>query len=224
MRRRWLPAFLGGGGRLRDPAYRFLFEPGPADEAVAIDCETTGLNPRVDDIVSVAAVVIRGSRILASQRFEAVVRPQARLRPDAIKIHRLREADVAAGRPVAEVLPELMRFIGGRPLVGYYLDFDVALLDRHVRRWLGVRLPNPRIEVSALYYERKYGDAPPGTQVDLSFAAMLADLATPRLDQHDAYSDALMTAMAYLALRDLSERGIRIPRQRFRGLQHYEVG
>jgi len=223
MRRRWLPTFLGGG-RLRDPAYRFLFEPGPADEAVAIDCETTGLNPRVDDIVSVAAVAIRGSRILASQRFEAVVRPQARLRPDAIKIHGLREADVAAGRPIAEVLPELMRFIGGRPLVGYYLDFDVALLDRHVRRWLGVRLPNPRIEVSALYYERKYGDAPPGTQVDLSFAAMLADLRTPLFDQHDAYSDALMTAMAYLALRDLSERGIRIARQHSGGLQPHEVG
>lgn len=223
MLRRWLPSFLGAG-RLRDPAYRFLFEPGPPDEAVALDCETTGLNPRLDDIVSVAAVVVRGQRILASQRFEAVVRPQAKLKPDAIKIHGLREADVVAGRPIAEVLPELLRFIGGRPLVGYYLDFDMAMLDRHVRRRLGVRLPNPRIEVSALYYERKYGDAPPGTQVDLSFAAMLADLGTPLLDQHDAYSDALMTAMAYVALRDLSARGVRIPRQGPRRAPRYETG
>jgi len=212
------------GARLRDPAYRFLYEPGPADEAVAIDCETTGLDTRRDDIVSVAAVPIRGARILTSQRFQSFVKPQAPLKPDAIKIHRLREADVAAARPIAAVLPDLLRFIGGRPLVGYYLDFDMAMLDRHVRRWLGIRLPNSRIEVSALYYERKYGDAPPGTQVDLSFAAMLADLKAPLLDQHDAYSDALMTAMAYVALRDLVERGVRIARQPLRGAPGFEIG
>jgi len=221
------PAWLAApfrGARLRDPAYRFLFEAGPPDEAVAIDCETTGLNPRRDDVVSVAAVPIRGARILASRRFEAFVRPQAKLRPAAIKVHGLREADVATARPIGEVLPDLLRFIGGRPLVGYYLEFDMAMLDRHVRRWLGVRLPNPRIEVSALYYERKYGDAPPGTQIDLSFAAMLADLNLPRLDQHDAYSDALMTAMAYVALRDLVERGVRIPRQPGRAVHRFGIG
>jgi DNA polymerase-3 subunit epsilon len=98
------------------------------------------------------------------------------------------------------------------------------MLDRHVRRWLGIRLPNPRVEVSAPYYERKYGDAPPGAQVDLRFAAMLADLKAPMLDWRDAYSDALMTAMAYVALRDLAERGIRIPRQPLRGAHSFEIG
>ena len=34
------------------------------------------------------------------------------------------------------------------------------------------------------------------------------------LDQHDAFSDALMTAMMYVALADLKARNIRIPRER----------
>ncbi len=209
---------------LKEPAFRFLFEPGPPDEAVSIDCETTGLNPRKDDIVTIAAIRIRGARILTSESFEATLRPEARMRPDAIKIHRLREADVANGRAMRHVIPDFLRFIGGRPLVGYYLDFDVAMLNRHVRRFLGVELPNQRIETSALYYERKYGDAPPGTQVDLRFASLLNDLKLPVLDQHDAYSDALMTAMAYVALRDLKERDVRIERQRSKGVQHFEAG
>ena len=209
---------------LKEPDYRFLFEPGPPDEAVSIDCETTGLNPRKDDIVTIAAIKIRGARILTSESFEATLRPEARMRPDAIKIHRLREADVANGRAMRDVIPDFLRFIGGRPLVGYYLDFDVAMLNRHVRRFLGVELPNQRIETSALYYERKYGDAPPGTQVDLRFASLLNDLKLPVLDQHDAYSDALMTAMAYVALRDLKERDVRIERQRSKGVQHFEAG
>jgi len=209
---------------LRDRAYRFLFEPSPPGEVVSIDCETTGLNRRKDDIVAVAAIRIRGARILLSQRFEAKVKPRARLTPDAIKVHRLREQDVAAERGIAEVLPELLRFIGSRPLVGYYLEFDVAMLNRHVRKLLGVELPNERIEVSGAYYERKYGDAPPGTQVDLSFNAMLADLGLPALGQHDASSDALMTAMMHLALEDMKARNLRIPRERARPPAWYGGG
>ena len=53
---------------------------------------------------------------------------------------------------------------------------------------------------------------------------MLADLKAPMLDRHDAYSDALMTAMAYVALSDLAARGIRIPRQPMRGAPSFEIG
>ena len=209
---------------LRDQDYRFLFEPPPASEAVSLDCETTGLSVRDDDVVTVAAVKIRGARILASERFEATVRPTARLKPDAIKVHGLREQDVANGRTMAEVLPSLLRFIGSRPLVGFYLEFDVAMLNKHVRRMLGVGMPNRQIEVSGAYYDRKYGDAPPGTEVDLSFTSILKDLGLPVLDQHDAYSDALMTAMMYLTLEDLKARDIRIPRRRARPAMWYGGG
>ena len=197
-----------------DQSYRFMFKPGPADEVVAIDCETTGLNVRTDDIIAVAAIKIRGNRILTSERFEAVVRPDADMRAEGIKVHRLLQADVAQSPFIRKVLPSLLHFIGGRPLVGYYVDFDIAMLDKYVLRYIEIELPNRRIEVSKLYYERKYGDAPANTVVDLSFAAMLKDLGIPLLAQHDAFNDALMTAMMYVVLRDLKERGVRIARAR----------
>jgi DNA polymerase III subunit epsilon len=209
---------------IKDPHYRFLFEPGPPDEVVAIDCETTGLNANKDDIVTIAAIKMRGTRILTSQHFKETVRPEAKMNPAAIKIHRLRESDVEAGRSIHDVLPELLHFIGGRPLVGYYLSFDVAMLNKHVRRLIGIELPNPLIETSNLYYERKFGDAPPGTHVDLSFSSILQDLRLPMLNQHDAYADALMIAMIYLALRDLKERDVRIERRRFAGVSHFQAG
>jgi DNA polymerase-3 subunit epsilon len=209
---------------LRDPAFRFLFDEPPADEAVAIDCETTGLDPRRDDIVTVAAVHIRGTRILAASRFEAMVKPAAKMNVEAIKVHRLREGDVAGGRTMQEVLPELLRFIGSRPLVGYYLEFDLAMINKHARQLIGIELPNRQIEVSGLYYERKYGDAPRGVEMDLTFTAILADLGLPLLDQHDAFSDALMTAMMYVALTDLKARNVRIPRRRAKRFTQFGGG
>ena len=200
--------------RLKDPAYEFLFQPGPPGEAVAIDCETTGLDRRRDEIVSIAAVPIKGARVLASQAFTATVRCLATPDPASIKIHGLRARDIAMGRALADVLPALLRFIGGRPLVGYYLEFDLAMIDRYVRPWLGVGLPNARIDVSGLYYARKYGDAPPGTHVDLAFPAIARDLGIALVGQHDALADATMTALMYVTLSDMAARGARIARSR----------
>jgi DNA polymerase-3 subunit epsilon len=207
-----------------DGSYRFMFRPGPPDEVVAFDCETTGLDVKRDDIITIAAVRIRGNRILASERFEAVARPEARMNPDAIKVHRLREMDLDAGQLIQSIIPQFLHFIGGRPLVGYFVDFDVRMVDKYLLGLIGIELPNKLIEVSKLYYERKYGDAPPGTVVDLSFAAILRDLDLPVLDQHDAFNDALMTAMIYLRLRDMKERGVRIPRERLVNRTQAAVG
>jgi DNA polymerase-3 subunit epsilon len=193
-----------------DQAYRFLFKPGPPDEAVSIDCETTGLNPRKDDIVTVAAIMIRGNRILTSERFEATVRPEAAMKSDAMKVHHIRAMDVEAGGRLFSILPEFLRFIGGRPLVGYYIDFDVKMLNKHVLPFIQIMLPNRCIDVSRLYYELKYRKAPPGITIDLSFAAIRADLGLPDLGQHDAFQDALMTAMMYVILSDMKKRGERI--------------
>ena len=199
---------------ISDQSYRFLFKGGPADEVVAIDCETTGLKVRTDDVIAVAAIKIRGNRILASEHFEAVAHPDSDMRAEAIKVHRLRQSDVEQAPIIWKVIPRFLHFIGGRPLVGYYVDFDIAMLNKYILPLVGIELPNKRIEVSKLYYERKYGDAPPNTEIDLSFAAIQRDLGIPALAQHDAFNDALMTAMMFVELRDLAERGIRIARQK----------
>jgi DNA polymerase-3 subunit epsilon len=199
---------------LGDHSYLFLFEPGPPDEFISLDCETTGLNPRVDDIIAIAAVKIRGNRILTSERFEAIVRPDKKPTSDSIKVHQLREQDVESGALMFKVLPDLLRFIGGRPIVGYYIDFDMRMLDKYILRQIQTKLPNPRVEVSEMYYACKYKGAPPGTVYDLRFSSILSDLGIPSLDQHDALNDTLMTAMIYIQLRDMLSRGVRLSRPR----------
>jgi DNA polymerase-3 subunit epsilon len=197
---------------LSDRRYRFLFEAERENEAVSLDCETTGFDPWVDEIVSIAAIRISARRILASSAFRALVRPESTIRPDSIKVHQLRHQDVANARPMAEVLPELLHFIESRPLVGYWIDFDVSMLDKYLLSMINTRLPNRRIDVSKLYYDRKFATAPPGTRVDLRYAAILADLKLPLRPQHDAFEDALGAAEMYLMLEDMRQRGVRLAR------------
>jgi DNA polymerase III subunit epsilon len=191
--------------RLRDPAYGFLFEPEHPTEAVVFDTETTGLDRKRSDIISLAAIRIRGNRLLLSQRLELVVRPSGTIEHAAVAVHGLRPMDVAGGLPVREAVSRFLHFIGARPLVGYYLEFDIAMVNRVIRPWLGVGLPNRAIEVSALYYDRimrdrATRDALYTGSVDLSFTRILAGLDLPALPAHDALNDALMTGLAYLKL------------------------
>ena len=202
---RWISARARLRARLRDPAYAFLFEPEYSAEAVVFDTETTGLSRRHSDIISLAAIRIRGNRLLLSQRLELLVRPSAAIEHAAVAVHGLRPMDVADGLPAREAVGRFLRFIGTRPLVGYYLEFDIAMINRVIRPWLGVSLPNRAIEVSALYYDRVMRDRSTrealytGT-VDLSFTRILADLDLPALPAHDALNDALMTGLIYLKL------------------------
>ena len=202
---RWLSYRSRSRARLREPAYDFLFEPEDPGEAVVFDTETTGLSRRHSDIVSLAAIRIRGNRLLLSQRLELLVRPSAAIEHAAVVVHGLRPMDVANGLPARDAVGRFLRFIGTRPLVGYYLEFDIAMVNRVIRPWLGVSLPNRAIEVSALYYDRVMRDRSTrealytGT-VDLSFGRILADLDLPSLPAHDALNDALMTGLIYLKL------------------------
>ena len=202
LRRQWKLYHLG------EPEFAFMFEPPPPGEWVALDCETTGLNPRTDEIVSIGAVRIVGERILTSERLELLVRPEKGVTADSVRIHRLRERDLEGGLPKDEAMRRLMRFIGSRPLVGYYLEFDVAMLNRAIWPLLGMGLPQPKIEVSAMYYDYKFKQLPPyqqqaTTEIDLRFATLMQDLALPEREAHDALNDAVMAAMAFIKLRRL---------------------
>lgn len=192
--------------RLRDPDYRFLFEPPPPDEWVALDCETTGLDPRSDEIVSIGAVRIVGRSIRCSERLELLVRPNRGVSGASARVHRLRERDLVDALPLREALARLLHFIGSRPLVGYYLEFDVAMIERALRPWLGIGLPQQRIEVSQVYHDHKFRQLPPYAQqgnvrIDLRLASMMADLELPMRDPHDAFNDAEMAALMFVKLR-----------------------
>jgi DNA polymerase-3 subunit epsilon len=204
VKREWLLYHLG------DPRFRFMWDDPPQGEWVALDCETTGLDTRRDEIISIGALRIVGDRLMTSERLELLVKPTRAISPEAVRVHGLRESDVADGLAPDDAMMRLMRFIGSRPLVGYYLEFDLAMIDRAIFPLLGMGLPQQRFEVSSMYYEYKRRQLPPYRQaesIDLRFATLMADLDLPQRAAHDALNDAVMAALAFVKLRHLLAAG-----------------
>jgi len=189
--------------KLTDPKYEYLFDKYEGDELVCFDCETTGLNPKIDDIISIGAVKIKGNSIDIQNKFERFVKPKnAAMIAEAIKIHHIREVDLINAEDIDDVIEEFLEFVGNRPLVGYYLSFDIAMVNKYIKPKIGIKLPNIANEVSSIYYDKvsKYHNI----DIDLKFKTIMDNLDLPFMKAHDATNDAIMTAMIYIKLNNIN--------------------
>jgi DNA polymerase-3 subunit epsilon len=190
--------------RLTDEKYAFLFDRYEGNECVVFDTETTGLDPKRDEVLSIGAVVLRDNVIVTSETFELFLKPSKKISKESIEIHRIRPCDLEEAMEPLEGIKAFLNFIGSRPLVGYYLEFDVAMINKYIKPWLGITLPNRQVEVSAVYFDKKIKLIPQGN-IDLRFDRILRDLDIPNMGQHNAVNDAIMTAMIYIKLLHTSK-------------------
>ena len=184
---------------LKDKRFEFLFNEDIKKEFVAIDTETTGLNPKKDEIISIAAILIRDNKIITSRSLHIKIKPKKEIDEESIKIHKIRHCDLKEAMEPKEAMERFLYFVKNRPLVGYYLEFDIKIINRYLKNYFGFELPNRKIEVSGLYYDKKQKVIPQGF-IDLRFDTILKDLNLPKFKAHNAFNDALMSALIFLKL------------------------
>lgn len=184
---------------LKDKRFEFLFEEDKSGELVVIDTETTGLDMKEDEIISIGAVKIKDNKILTSQTFEVFLKNSKEISHGSIKIHKIRPLDLKNAKTAKEGIEEFLNFVGSRPLVGYYLEFDVGMINKYTKDFLGITLPNRMIEVSEIYFDKTISLIPQGN-IDLRFDTILKNCDIPNMGVHNAVNDAIMTAMIYLKL------------------------
>lgn len=187
--------------RLKNEDFSFLFDEISDNTYVSFDCETTGLNTKKDEILSIGAVKIIDNKIELSHSFERFIKPQRYISEESIKIHHIRPCDLEHGIDAKVAVEEFLHFIGNSTLIGYYVQFDIAMINRYVKEIIGTTLPNRSIELSNMYYKR-YHKHSPYEFVDLKFDTIMEELNLPKLGQHDAVNDAVMSSMIYLKLKE----------------------
>ena len=173
---------------------------GLGPEFVAVDLETTGLDPASDRIIEIGAV--RFSRDGVIDRFQTFVRPGMPIPPAIRMLTSIGEEDVRAAPPPASAASEFAVFARGRPLVGHNVAFDLGFLAE-----AGVPMPGPSVDT----YELASVLLPTSDRLDL--ASLAAALGVELTQHHRALHDAEATAAVLVRLLDrldaLSSRALR---------------
>jgi len=194
LRRRWLARRHRGG------EWEGLLRPAPAGEWVSVDLETTGLDPRRGQILSLAAVPVRGARAVLSERFERKVRPDRPFGIESVRRHLITPDEAASGVQVTRAVGEFLHWLGSRTIVGHRIDLSLEMLAPHVKAITGFGLPNPRVELADAFASH-VARARPNDPHNLEFGHIARTLGVPVLGRHSALGDATTVALCWLALQ-----------------------
>jgi DNA polymerase III epsilon subunit family exonuclease len=107
---------------------------------VFFDLETTGLSPRGDRIIEIAALRV-GSRGGVRRSFQALVKIEERVPRFITRLTGITDAMLMDGDPIAAALPGFCEFVEDLPLVAYNVAFDMGFLRAEARR-LRMRVTN----------------------------------------------------------------------------------
>lgn len=154
---------------------------------VALDVETTGLEPGHDEIIEIGAVKFRGDEVL--EQFQSFVRPRHSLPIKTTRLTRISPEDLRSAPPFHEIAPQLVRFLKSYPVVGHSIGFDMRFLAAQ-----GLRLGQPAydtFELAALLM--------PGLS-NYGLATLAARLDIPHPDAHRALADADVARMVFVRL------------------------
>lgn len=165
---------------------------GMTDSFVCIDLETTGLDPKRDRIIEIGAVKVEQGEVIGE--WETFVNPERKLEERITELTGIRDEQLAGAGKIAEILPELIAFLGDCVLLGHCILFDFSFLKRAA---VNERLVFERLGIDTLKIARKY-------LKDLesrSLESLCRYYAIPH-NAHRALEDARATVLLY---RKLSE-------------------
>ena len=172
--------------------------PDAAREArwVVVDCESSGLDPHVDRLLSIGAVGVQAGQIVLGEAFSAVLRQPQASDADNILIHGISGAEQLTGEPPTDALSAFEVFAGDAPLVGFHTAFDQTLLERAFRTAAGRAWRRRWLDLAQLAPSLFPGLSRGRTTLDHWLAAF--QIVHPA--RHDALGDAYATAQLLLVM------------------------
>lgn len=168
---------------------------------VALDFETTGLNPNQHDILSIGLVPFDLRRIRLQQARYWTVKPDAHLHEESVVIHGITHSKVQTAPDLNEVLDEVLACLAGRIAVVHYRHIERSFFDSALRKRLGEGIEFPLIdtmEIENQWAQKAFGgwlNRLKGKRLpSLRLAQSRRRYGLPDYSAHHALTDAIATA------------------------------
>ncbi|MCX7685378.1 MAG: DNA polymerase III subunit epsilon [Acetobacteraceae bacterium] len=172
--------------------------------AVVLDTETTGLDPLGGDrIIEIAAIEIV-NLVPTGRQFHRLLDPERDIPPEATRVHGF-TAEMLAGKPrFADILPELLAFLGEDPIIAHNAPFDFGFLDAEFARAGHPPLDRARMVDTLEIAKRRY----PGLPNSLDALCRRFGIDLSARTTHNALLDVRLLAEVHLELMGGRQPGL----------------
>lgn len=173
---------------------------------VALDFETTGLDPENDSIVSIGLVPFDLRRIACRQAQYWVVKPDGPLPERSVLVHGITHEEIGSAPDLGGVIELMLGSLSGRQVIVHYHQIERQFLEEGAQRCFAESIHFPVIDTMLIEdaVRRRRGGAllrmfnktePPS----LRLADSRLRYGLPDYRQHHALTDALATAELFQA-------------------------
>ncbi|MCZ4284449.1 MULTISPECIES: 3'-5' exonuclease [Marinobacter] len=173
---------------------------------VAVDFETTGLDPDSHSIVSIGVVPFTLDRVQLGGSRHWLVKPQLPLHQTSITIHGITHADIDKAPDLADVLDEFLESMAGRVPVVHYRNIERPFLNMALKWRIGEDIRFPVMDTMAIeaylhpnrkrsWWQKLKGQQP----ISIRLADSRRRYGLPHYPPHNALVDALASAELLMA-------------------------
>ena len=150
---------------------------------VAIDLETTGLNPKIDKIIEIGAVrVVDG---VAVEEKSTLVNPHLELSERIQELTGIQDSMLQDAPGIEEVIGEYIDFCQELPLLGHKILFDFSFLKRAA---VDQKLTFEKEGIDTLTLCRRFMPGPEKKTLESACAYYQVEMESAHRALHDAYS------------------------------------
>ncbi|MDN3640051.1 exonuclease domain-containing protein [Simiduia curdlanivorans] len=167
-------------------------------EFIAVDLETTGLNPLAHEIASAGWVVIKQGVIKLNSAKHKLVKTQMGVGNSAT-IHHITDTETSKGETLKTVLTELIHDSTGRVPLFHNACLDLGFINNACLRHFDSQFITPFIDTLQLEKDKVLQHADIIGPGSLRLHACRSRYGLPNAPAHNALEDALATAELFLA-------------------------
>ena len=173
---------------------------------IALDSETTGLNPLTDRLSTIGAVAVQDGEIVLEDSFDAML--QVSRNTAAVAVHGITRDETRGGLEEPEALRLFLDYLQDGVIVGHHIGHDISTLNAGYQRHWGFDLLNRSLDTMDLTLHLEHCGAFEGRERIREFTLdSLCELfgVIPH-DRHTAAGDAFITAQVFQRLLRLASR------------------
>ena len=171
---------------------------------IALDTETTGINPRDGHRIIEIGCLELLHHLPTGNKLHIYINPEREIDEGAVKIHGI-TSDFLADKPVfADIADEFLDFIGDDPMVIHNAPFDMGFLNAELARLDRPVLPMDRSIDTLMMARKKF----PGAQANLDALCRRFEIDNDHRDLHGALVDADLLASVYIELLGGKQPGL----------------
>ncbi len=115
---------------------------------VVVDIETTGLSPKNNKIIEIAAVKVSNNEVVGT--FSKLVNPEERLNFYISRLTGITDNMLKGEKTIDSVIEEFNEFLGNSIILGHNVNFDINFLYHNLYSVKGLHLSNDYIDTMHL--------------------------------------------------------------------------